>query len=107
MGTAGSFDNYPETMNSEEVAELLGHPVPVILVWVREGKLPAHKEPGSRRWWFDRDEVIAWVRQHQGRTGNLRATGSGGPSGIKTNQATASQLRYKSGCPQAVWGESL
>lgn len=65
MDTSRSFDNYPETMTSEQVGELLGHPVPVLLVGVREGKLPAYKEPGSQRWGFDRDEVIGWVRQHR------------------------------------------
>ncbi len=65
MDTSRSFNNYPETMTSEQVGELLDHPATVILMWVREGRFPAYKEPSSQRWWFDRDEMIDWVRQHR------------------------------------------
>lgn len=41
---------------------LLGHPVAQIQKWAREGRIPANREPGTRRWRFDRDELIAWLK---------------------------------------------
>jgi excisionase family DNA binding protein len=62
MAGPRAIDDYPEIMTSDDVAKLLGHPVKTIQVWAREGVLPAHREPGAHLWWFDRDELLAWLR---------------------------------------------
>ena len=62
MSTRRSFDDYPATMTTDDVAELLGHPAPTIRRWCNAGMIPAHKNPGSRIWQFDRDELIGWLR---------------------------------------------
>jgi excisionase family DNA binding protein len=63
MDTSRSFDDYPEKMTSEQVAELFGHPRKQIEVWAREGTIPARKDGWF--WVFDRDEVVDWIRQHR------------------------------------------
>ena len=68
MNPPGSFDDdYPEIMDSAEVAELLGHPVKTIQIWCRAGMLPAHREAGAKVWRFDRDELLAWLRSDETR----------------------------------------
>ena len=57
MTTRRSTDDHLEKMTSDQVADLLGHPSKTIPIWVRDGKLPARKEPGSNRWWFARNEL--------------------------------------------------
>jgi excisionase family DNA binding protein len=54
-------------MNTDGVAELLGHPVKQIQIWAREGRIPAHREPGVRRWWFFRDDLVEWLRSDETR----------------------------------------
>ena len=63
MDARRKFNHYPEIMDTEDVAELLGYAVTEIRVLARTGRLPAHREPGTRRWRFDRDELIAWLRR--------------------------------------------
>ena len=65
MGTAGSFDNYPKTMTSDQVAELLGHTVNTVRGLAREGRIPAHR--GASQWRFDRDEIVDWLRSDETR----------------------------------------
>jgi len=65
MSTSRSLYDYPETMDSEQVGELLGRSINVIGEPVRQRGLPAHREPGRHRYGFDRDEVIDWIHQHR------------------------------------------
>lgn len=53
-----SFDDYPATMTTDDVAELLGHPATTIRTWCKAGMIPAHRNSGSHIWRFDRDELI-------------------------------------------------
>ena len=62
MGTQRELHEYLEIMTTDDVAELLGYAVTEIRVLARNGRIPAHKEPGSHRWRFERDELIAWLR---------------------------------------------
>lgn len=47
MGTQKELDACPLTMTTEDVAELLGHPVKLIQIMCRDGRLPAHRDPGA------------------------------------------------------------
>ena len=63
MGTPRSFDDYPPVMNTTQVAEMLGLPsIKTVQVLVRKGRIPAHRLPGARRYWFLRDEIVDWLR---------------------------------------------
>ena len=63
MSTRRSFDDYPEVMDSAQVAELLLiSNVQQVQRMAREGRIPAHREPGVRLWRFDRDELLAWLK---------------------------------------------
>jgi hypothetical protein len=66
MGPPRSFDDIPPVMNSAQVAELLliGR-VDSVQRTARDGRLPAHRDSGAHAWWFARDELIAWVRDHR------------------------------------------
>ena len=62
MGTPRSFDGYPLVLDTAQVAEMLGLPsIKTVQVLVRKGRLPAHRLPGARRYWFLRDEIIDWL----------------------------------------------
>ena len=63
MGTPRSFGDYPLVMNTTQVAEMLGLPsIKTVQVMVRKGRIPAHRLPGARRYWFLRGELLAWVQ---------------------------------------------
>ena len=40
------FEDFPVVMSCEDVGELLGHPVKLIQVMAREGRLPAFRQAG-------------------------------------------------------------
>lgn len=49
---------------SADVAEILAIDVQVVRRFVREGRLPAYRLPGARRYYFFKDEIFAWLRSH-------------------------------------------
>jgi excisionase family DNA binding protein len=62
MGTPRGFGDYPLVMNSAQVAEMLNLPsIKTVQVMVRKGRIPAHRLPGARRYWFLRDEIVEWL----------------------------------------------
>jgi len=62
MGNPRSFDDYPPIMGSADVAELLLIPtVNTVRRMAREGRIPAYRDPGARKWRFNRDELLAWL----------------------------------------------
>lgn len=63
MGARRSFDEYPPVMDSADVAEMLGLAnIKQIQQMVRDGRLPARRLPGSRRYRFLRDELVEWLQ---------------------------------------------
>jgi excisionase family DNA binding protein len=63
MGIPRSFDDYPPVMDTADVAEMLLIPdVQTVQRMARQGRIPAHREPGTRRWRLDRNELIAWLK---------------------------------------------
>ncbi|MDH3398395.1 MAG: helix-turn-helix domain-containing protein [Acidimicrobiia bacterium] len=68
MGTPRSFGDYPPVLNTHQVAEMLGLPsIKTVQVLVRKGRVPAHRLPGARRYWFVRDEIVEWLRSDETR----------------------------------------
>ena len=68
MSGPRSFGDYPPVMNSAQVAEMLNLPsIKTVQVLVRKGRVPAHRLPGARRYWFVRDEIIEWLESDETR----------------------------------------
>ena len=66
MGNPRSFDDYPPIMGTADVAELLLIPtVNTVRRMAQEGRIPAYRLPGSRRYRFLRDEIIAWLHSDE------------------------------------------
>jgi excisionase family DNA binding protein len=62
MGTARAFGDYPLVRDSAQVAEMLGLPsIKTVQVLVCKGRIPAHRLPGARRYWFLREEIVEWL----------------------------------------------
>ncbi len=55
---------YPPVIDTAQVAKLLRMNVQMVRKYVREGRLPAYKLPGSRVYRFIYSEVIEYVRSH-------------------------------------------
>ena len=50
-------------MNTAQVAEMLNRPsIKAVQILVRKERLPAHRLPRARRYWFLRDEIIACLQ---------------------------------------------
>ena len=63
MGIPRSFDDYPLVMNTAQVAEMLNlASIKTVQALVRKGRIPAHRLPGARRYWFLRDEIVVWLK---------------------------------------------
>ena len=62
MSGPRAFDDYPLVMDSTQVAEMLNLPsIKTVQILVRKGRIPAHRLPGARRYWFLRDEIVDWL----------------------------------------------
>ena len=53
-----------EILTAEEVAELLRMSVRMVRRYGRDGRLPAYKLPGGRKFIFLRAEIYEFLRQH-------------------------------------------
>ncbi len=54
--------DYPEVMDTAQVAEMLQLNIDTIRRLSRDGQLPSHRLPGGRSFRFLKDEVINWLR---------------------------------------------
>ena len=55
-------DQYPPLLRVRQTAKLLGVSERMVWTMVNDGRLPAYRLPGARRWTLVRDEVIDVVR---------------------------------------------
>ena len=58
-------DRYGPIVTSAQVCELLQVTPQTVQRLAREGRLPAHRLPGSRKYLFFLDDVLDLVRQHR------------------------------------------
>ena len=65
----GSVMTWAPILTSADVAELFGRPVKTIQALVRKGRIPAHRLPGARRYWFLREEIVAWLHSDETKVG--------------------------------------
>jgi len=60
--TAEPPGGYPAILDTALVAQMLGVSVDTVRRWTREGKLPAHRLPGTRSYRYFTDEVLEFLR---------------------------------------------
>lgn len=58
---AGYEDHYPPTLNTNQVAEMLGSTAEVVRSKVKRGEIPAYRWGKNLR--VFRDEVLDWLRE--------------------------------------------
>ena len=57
-------NEYPPIVTTAQVAELLGLNPRTVLLMAADGRLPASRLPGSRKFHFFLDDVIDTLKQH-------------------------------------------
>ncbi|MGZ5385215.1 MAG: helix-turn-helix domain-containing protein, partial [Acidimicrobiia bacterium] len=68
MVKSRAFDDYPPVMDSADVAEMLGLPnIKTVQILVREGRIPARRLSGTRRYRFLRDRSSSGCDRTQQR----------------------------------------
>ena len=66
---AGHADGYGPVLTTVQVAELLDLTPQTVQQMAKDGRLPAHRLPGARKYLFFLDDVLSFVRQHAVRPG--------------------------------------
>src|SRR5438034_10938407 len=62
---AGRADNYGPVLTTVQVAELLDLTPQTVQQMAKDGRLPAHRLPGARKYLFFLEDVLGFVRQHK------------------------------------------
>lgn len=60
----GSDGGYGPVLTTAQVAKLLDLNPQTVQQMAKDGRLPAHRLPGARKYLFFMDDVLAYVRQH-------------------------------------------
>ena len=79
-------DRYPPILTTAQVAELLGLNVRTVMVMANDGRLPASRLPGSRKYHFLLEDVLATLTQHRIQPEPVKAT-----TLTRTSKATATK----------------
>lgn len=58
-------ERYPPILTTAQVAELLGLNVRTVMVMANDGRLPASRLPGSRKYHFVLEDVLATLARHR------------------------------------------
>jgi excisionase family DNA binding protein len=58
-------NRYPPILTTAQVAELLGLNVRTVMVMANDGRLPASRLPGSRKYHFVLEDVLATLARHR------------------------------------------
>ena len=64
MTEAGGAEGYPPVLTTVQVAELLDLTPQTVQQMAKDGRLPAHRLPGARKYLFFTEDVLRFVRQH-------------------------------------------
>jgi|SRR5579884_704776 len=82
-------NRYPPILTTAQVAELLGLNVRTVMVMANDGRLPASRLPGSRKYHFLLDDVLTTLARHRIQTPPAKSPGKPSP-GTATAQKAAS-----------------
>ena len=61
----GETAAYPPVLTTKQVAELLDLNPQTVQQMAKDGRLPAHRLPGARKYLFFTEDVLGFVRQHK------------------------------------------
>jgi excisionase family DNA binding protein len=61
---AGRAGDYGPVLTTVQVAELLDLTPQTVQQMAKDGRLPAHRLPGARKYLFFTEDVLSFVRQH-------------------------------------------
>ena len=61
---AGETSEYGPVLTTAQVAKLLDLNPQTVQQMAKDGRLPAHRLPGARKYLFFLEDVLAFVRQH-------------------------------------------
>ena len=53
----------PRLLNIQAAAQYLGVPYTTLRDWAVRGEIPSVRVPGTRRWWFDRQDLDTAVER--------------------------------------------
>jgi excisionase family DNA binding protein len=60
----GETAEYPPVLTTAQVAKLLDLNPQTVQQMAKDGRLPAHRLPGARKYLFFTEDVLSFVRQH-------------------------------------------
>ena len=70
------YPEVPAVMDTRQLADLLHTNEQIIRAWVRDGTLPAHRQPDGRKFTFLRHEVFDWLISNRYRPEKDRTDGA-------------------------------
>ena len=79
---------YPPILTTAQVAELLGLNVRTVMVMANDGRLPASRLPGSRKYHFILEDVLGTLAHHRI---TQPASAAKKPAPVKTGTRTAAR----------------
>jgi excisionase family DNA binding protein len=82
-------DRYPPILTTAQVAELLGLNIRTVMVMANDGRLPASRLPGSRKYHFLLEDVLATLTQHRIQPEPVKAASATKASNASTKKAAA------------------
>ena len=62
---SGEGTAYPPVLTTKRVAELLDLNPQTVQQMAKDGRLPAHRLPGGRKYLFFTEDVLGFVREHK------------------------------------------
>ncbi len=67
------YPDVPPILDTKQLAELLTTNEQIVRAYARDGIIPAHRQPGGRKFTFLRHEIVQWLidnRYEPGRDGS-------------------------------------
>jgi excisionase family DNA binding protein len=86
-------NRYPPILTTAQVAELLGLNVRTVMVMANDGRLPASRLPGSRKYHFVLEDVLATLGRHRIQAEPVKAART------TASKATAKKTPVKKASP--------
>lgn len=84
-------NRYPPILTTAQVAELLGLNVRTVMVMANDGRLPASRLPGSRKYHFLLDDVLATLARHRIQTPPAKGIGKPNPGTTTAKKGTTAK----------------
>src|SRR5687767_13887887 len=82
---------YPPILTTNQVADLLGLNVRTVMVMANDGRLPASRLPGSRKYHFILEDVLSTLFDHRVGTGSGPARRAPARKAAPAKKATAAK----------------